>query len=61
MAFDHQNLIWNQITDVFCIPLDFYENGGFTASSSGNHCHNVGIYEAHEMLINKHTKFDHPR
>ena len=36
--------------------LDFFEKGGFTVSLSGKQHHSVGIDEAHEMLINKHTK-----
>lgn len=36
--------------------LNFFEKGGFAVSLSGRQYHSVGIDEAHEMLINKHTK-----
>ena len=61
-AFDHQTyqqLISNHTKDVLCMPpklLDFFEKGGFTVSLSGRQYHSVGLAEAHEMLINKHTK-----
>ena len=61
-AYDHQTyqeLISNHIKDVLRMPpklLDYFEKGGFTVSLSGNRYHSVGIDEAHEMLINKHTK-----
>ena len=61
-AFDHQTyqeLILNHTKGVLCMPpklLDFFEKGGFTVSLSGRQYHSVGIDEAHEMLINKHTK-----
>ena len=61
-AFDHQTyqqLISNHTKDVLCMPpklLDFFEKGGFTVSLSRRQYHSVGIDQAHEMLINKHTK-----
>lgn len=61
-AFDHQTyqeLISSHTKDVLRMPpklLDFFEKGGFTVSLSGRQYHSVGIDEAHETLINKHTK-----
>ena len=61
-AYDHQTyqeLILNHTKDVLRMPselLDYFEKGGFTVSLSGKYYHSVGIDEAHEMLINKHTK-----
>ena len=46
---------------MLCMPpklLDFFEKGEFAVSLSGleRQYHSVAIDEAHEMLINKHTK-----
>ena len=61
-AFDHpiyQKLITQHIVDIMNMPaelLQYFENGGFILSISGNALHSVGLDESHEMLINKHIK-----
>ena len=61
-AFDHpiyQQLISTHIVDMAHAPsklLEFFECGGFAVSISGKSYHNIGLDEAHEMLINRQTK-----
>ena len=61
-VFDHpiyQKLITQHIVDIMNMPaelLQYFENGGFVLSISGNALHSVGLDESHEMLINKHVK-----
>ena len=61
-ALDHpiyQWLISTHTTDMAHTPsklLEFFESGGFAVSISGKSYHNVGLDEAHDMLINRQTK-----
>ena len=61
-AFDHptyQRLITSHVLDVLQMPCEIlsqFEKGGFVVSICGREFLSVGVDEAHEMLMNKHTK-----
>ncbi len=66
-AFDrphYKKLLPQHIFEVLTMPQDvvqFFETGGFVCSITGKHMHSVALDEAHEMLVNKDLKTDHPR
>ena len=61
-AFDHptcQQLIARHILDVSNMPqslIQYFEQGGFALSITGQALHSVGLDECHELLINRHVK-----